>query len=184
MLADGGFMKHIGSVSNVAERDGKQKSGSSSLNRYNAIAKRFSGFALISGIGWCLDFLTMATLTQSGLPVFWANFIGAFCGVTFVFFVAGKHIFEKAGNRSTATLLVLYWIWQVVAVTAASALTAALSWVLMSLLDAAGGTAFVAGFGLKPVTLCGITAKMLVTPFTLVANFFFMRFLLEHRKSD
>ena len=70
-------MKDAGSASIVVERDDKQKSGSSSLNRYNAIAKRFSGFALISGIGWCLDFLTMATLTQSGLPVFWANFIGS-----------------------------------------------------------------------------------------------------------
>ncbi|NKI59231.1 hypothetical protein HCG46_13225 [Labrenzia sp. PO1] len=177
-------MKDAGSASTVVERDGKQKSGSSSLNRFNAIAKRFSGFALISGIGWCLDFLTMATLTQSGLPVFWANFIGAFCGVTFVFFVAGKHIFEKAGNRSTTVLLALYWIWQVVAVTAASALTAGLSWALMSLLVTVDGTAFVTGLGLKPVTLCGVTAKMLVTPFTLVANFFFMRFLLEHRKSD
>lgn len=167
----------------VLHRD-SPKPGASPLKQHHALAKRFSGFALISGIGWCLDFMTMATLTYSGVPVFWANFIGAFCGVTFVFFVAGKRIFRKAHNRSMATLLLLYWIWQLVAVTAASALTAGVSWLLLTMLDQVGGTQILLEAGANIVTLCGVSAKMLVTPFTLVANFFFMRFLLETPKSD
>ncbi|MCK7616076.1 GtrA family protein [Roseibium sediminicola] len=170
-------------VDAVMNRD-SPKPGASSLKQHHALAKRFSGFALISGIGWCLDFMTMATLTYSGVPVFWANFIGAFCGVTFVFFVAGKRIFRKAHNRSMATLLLLYWIWQLVAVTAASALTAGVSLLLLAMLDQVGGTPILTDLGANIVTLTGVSAKMLVTPFTLIANFFFMRFLLETPKSD
>ncbi|WP_269584224.1 GtrA family protein [Roseibium sp. Sym1] len=167
----------------LMRRDGP-KPGATLLKQHHALARRFSGFAVISGIGWCLDFMTMATLTYSGIPVFWANFIGAFCGVTFVFFVAGKRIFRKAHNRSMATLLLLYWIWQLVAVTAASALTAGVSWLLIVLLEQSGGTQILMDAGADIVTLCGVTAKMLVTPFTLIANFFFMRFLLETPKSE
>ena len=143
--------------------------------------KRFSGFTIISGFGWLLDFAVMASLVQAGLPVFAANFIGAFCGVTFVFFVAGKRIFQKAEGRSTGRLLLLYWIWQAVAVTVASAATAALAALLGQLTGPALEAIPIPFIGGEVAlrTVLGVSAKILVTPATLVANFLFMRFLLE-----
>jgi len=177
-------MEMSGRPVSAAERGDNLKPGTAPVRPHRALTRRFSGFALISGMGWCLDFVIMATLTHSGVPVFWANFFGAFCGVTFVFFIAGKHIFRKAGDRTMATLLLLYWIWQLVAVTAASALTAGLSWSLIALLEHGSAVQVLSEAGINIVTLCGVSAKILVTPLTLIANFFFMRFLLETRRPE
>jgi len=134
--------------------------------------RQFSFFTLISGLGWLGDFSLLTTLLALGYPVFLANFIGAFVAVTFVFFIARKHIFSTVPERSLKTTLGLYWVWQACAITAASAATAALAGLLFeqNILD----TLFSAG----------MSAKILVTPVTLIANFVFMRTLLERRSAS
>lgn len=140
---------------------------------------RFAGFALISGIGWSLDFMVMAGLAQLGVPIFWANMIGAFCAVTLVFFASNYCIFRNTKGRSTLFLLTAYWVWQVVAITAASALIATISSILIELWPQ--DHAFLLGTELRPEAISGMASKALVTPATLIANFLFLHLLMETR---
>lgn len=134
---------------------------------------RFSGFTLISAGGWLLDFTVMGTLVQFGLTVFWANICGAFCGVTFVYVVAGLRVFEKSRPQSHATLLSFYWVWHACAITASSAL---IGWGSTHLIEIVPQTA------LRPETFAGLGAKLVMTPLAIIGNFLFMRFLLEPKK--
>lgn len=136
---------------------------------------RFSGFTVISGLGWLLDFCVMGTLVQLGSTVFWANIVGAFCGVTFVYAIAGLRLFEKTRPQSHATLLSFYWIWHACAITASSALIGYGSTLLVHIMP---------DLVLRAETFAGLSAKILITPISLVGNFLFMRFLLESRKKD
>lgn len=139
--------------------------------------KRFSGFTIISGLGWILDFTILTSLVQLNVPVFWANLAGAFCAVTLVYVLAVRHVFERLNSAAPWKLLVAYWLWQVVAISLASA--------LIALLTAAIVTQFVdmmPVMGLQQKTAAAFVAKVAVTPLTLVANFLFMRFLLESKR--
>ena len=136
--------------------------------------KRFSGFTVISALGWGLDFAVMGTLVQLGLGVFWANICGAFCGVTCVYLVAGFSVFEKSRPQSHATLLSFYWLWHSLAILASSTL---IGWGSTQLLH------IVPHGTLRAETMAGLGAKLIMTPLAIVGNFLFMRFLLEARKT-
>lgn len=84
-------------------------------------------FAGVSGAGVCLDWAIYVALCSGGMPAGWANLISASAGVTFVFVVSARHIFESSdhdeGGRESARLhglFAIYAIYQVVAVSAAS----------------------------------------------------------------
>ncbi|WP_159452485.1 GtrA family protein [Tropicibacter naphthalenivorans] len=146
-----------------------------STSRFGRVLGRFTGFTLVSGMGWVLDFCVMGTLVQLGSPVFYANLVGAFCGVTLVYFIAGFKIFEKSRPQSHATLLSFYWLWHACAIAGSSALIAyGSTWLIHIVPDTA----------LRPQTFAGLGAKILLTPISMVGNFLFMRFLLESRKRD
>lgn len=127
-------------------------------------------FTLISGIGWILDFVVMGGLTALGSSYFIANTIGAFCGVTFVFFAARHDIFSEAREQSLTKSICLYWAWQIIAITAASFCVALLSNGVFALLKDMLENGRV---------ISGLCAKILVTPATLSANFYFMQWLFR-----
>ena len=129
-------------------------------------------FVLVSGIGWLLDFGVYAYLTgMAGWTVSYANFFSAIPAVSFVFFMSTRHIFAKGSRRlSTHDKYIIYLLYQVLLVAIVSCLAQGLYNVLMDMGD------------LWQKTFCdylSIIVKLVITPFTVLANFFVMKVLTE-----
>ena len=135
--------------------------------------RSFLGFAVISGCGWLIDIGLTMGLVAFGVPPFWASLVGAGTAVTFVYIVSLHAIFGVDGALG-ARGFPIYIIWQVFAISVASVLVASLAHLLVSLLNLEPW-AIVA-----PLSLASGAAKALVTPLTLLANFFFIRWLTLH----
>lgn len=116
-------------------------------------------FAGVSGAGLCLDYAVYTALCESGLDAGWANLISAATGVTFVFLVSARHIFESE-RHFDHRLFSLYAIYQVLAISAASAAVGA-------------ATELFDGHYLL--------GKTVVLPFTFGANYLFMSWLFAVR---
>jgi putative flippase GtrA len=117
-------------------------------------------FALVSGSRLALDVGLFVLLMHFGLCAGHANFISASAAVTFVYFVSTKRVFEIYRGLPVSAFF-LYWIYQVLAVTAAS-------WAV----DA------IVGLGALP-----ILAKVLILPVTFSANYLFLDFLTRTKTS-
>jgi putative flippase GtrA len=123
-------------------------------NVTQASATRLLRFALVSGTGLVLDTAVFLALVRLGLLAGYANLISASMAVTFVYFVSTKRVFEYAG-RFLLGLFLIYCVYQVLAVSAAS-------WTVGALVAA----------GFVP-----LLAKVLILPVTFLANYLFMAFL-------
>ncbi|MBO9330455.1 hypothetical protein GHR37_15030 [Achromobacter xylosoxidans] len=111
-------------------------------------------FGMISGIGWLIDFSIFTMLCSLGIMPGYANGIAATVAVTFVYFSSLRPIFKYRGNY-VFQKLILYWIYQALAVTIASL-----------------AVNFISNLNFHP-----IVSKMIVTPFTFLTNYVFMRWL-------
>lgn len=116
-------------------------------------------FAVVSGLGWLIDFSIFALLNSLGFPVWLANIVGATTAVLFVFFASVRKIFQYNGHYILWKLL-NYIVYQIIAIICAS--------LLIDLIALQ--------FGMLP-----IIAKIIVTPLTFYANFQFMSFLTTGR---
>lgn len=130
--------------------------------------KKFIVFLLISGIGWICDFGTFSLLVGFfDVQVFWANFISSYVGVTFVWFVSLRRVFGGLGS-SRGRYLYIYWFYQLLSILAYSKIVSVCAvylqlWILFEMLPGQWS----------------MLAKILVTPFNLVTNFVFMRYLVR-----
>ncbi len=144
--------------------------------------RRFSGFTLISGTGWMIDVGLTVLLVSVGLGAFWASVAGSLVAVTFVFVVSQLMVFETGGRVKTEQYW-LYLIWHGLTIPVASGIVAGLTALLA---DPAAGLLAVlpewisAALPGSTALAAGI-AKIAITPATLTANFFFMRWLVERR---
>jgi len=150
----------------------------------------------ISGIGWLIDFSIFAILHKfvgdrlvlnlGVLKLDVCNMISMLCGVTFVFFVSTKKTFEVNLKRfSLKKKYFLYIGYQLIMMVISSLIVGAFINLYTGLDGAAAFTASgaLAGnvlqkavlFVLKPE----ISAKICVTPITMICNFLFMKFLSE-----
>lgn len=122
--------------------------------------RRLAKFAGASGAGLCLDYAVYTALCAAGLDPGWANLISAGIGVTFVFAVSARHIFESS-DRFLLGLFVAYAVYQALAVSAAS-------------------------WGVHEVThlLDGryLLGKTLILPLSFSANYGFMSWLFSARR--
>lgn len=116
-------------------------------------------FAVVSGLGWLIDFSIFALLNSLGFPVWLANIVGATTAVLFVFFATVRKIFQYNGHYILWKLL-NYIVYQIIAIVCASLL---INFIALQ-------------FGMLP-----IIAKIIVTPLTFYANFQFMSFLTTGR---
>jgi putative flippase GtrA len=135
--------------------------------------KSFFKFALISGIGWLLDMMTFVFIVFSGnLTHYWANFISSYVGVTFVYFVSLKSIFN-AKSKNTKYFLFVYWAFQFLSIVFYSALIKSTSDYMLQHLE----------LPLSSEQL-GFSAKIIITPINLLTNFVFMKYLVTfmHRE--
>lgn len=129
---------------------------------------QFIGFVFLSGLGWLCDIASFTLLVELfGAPGFVANFVSSYVGVTFVWFTSLRSIFGRPGAVGGRFLLI-YWGFQFVSILAYSQ-------VLQLVVDT---------LRVNPSALLAntpeIAAKIIVTPFNLVTNFLFMKFLTRH----
>ena len=125
-------------------------------------------FVGISGIGWLIDFSVFTILGLFGIPSQICNIISSLCGVTFVFFLSTRKTFEVSLKRFTLRQkYIMYVLFEIAVIIVASK--------YVGILDGA-----FAGTGIEVlVRFSAIAAKICVTPFTMVVNFIFMKFLTE-----
>lgn len=132
-------------------------------------AVRFVG---ISGCGWLIDFGVYIALTEVlRFHVAYANMISAIPAVTLVFLVSTRKIFaNKKGDLPLWGKYIVYFLYQM-------ALVFCVSWVGEWLFRLLSRTA------LMNILLVAahlkIVCKILITPITMTANFFVMKFLCE-----
>lgn len=112
-------------------------------------------FGLVSGTGWLIDFCLFLASAWAGAPVWLANMLGASVAVLFVFFVSVHRVFKYKGGYLVGKL-VLYVIYQIIAISLASLLI----------------DGIVRWYGASP-----LIAKVFVTPLTFYVNFQFMSLL-------
>lgn len=126
----------------------------------------FLKFVMLSGVGWLCDLSSFLLLVKAlGLAATTANIVSSFVGVTFVWFTSVGMIFGRSGARRW-NFLSAYWLFQLASILCYSQFLH----VVMLHFAAADGPAWLTG-------QAAAAAKIFVTPFNLVTNFLFMRFL-------
>ena len=135
------------------------------LKRLLGQAVRFVG---LSGIGWILDFCTYIVLSRICKNLVLDNFISSWVGVTFVFIFATRKIFENNSRIDLKWKYLIYIVYQVILIFLVSKLLGLIDSFIVSNIS----LALVTGFS-------AIIAKILVTPITMIMNFFVMKGLIE-----
>ena len=146
-----------------------------------------TGFAVISGVGWLIDFALFNLLVGTGVPPGRANLVSAGVEVLFVFITSRRQLFRGA-QRPLAQAMGLYVGYNIIAVAVASLAVGALSGVATAMLAPVlarlcpslplGLCAHISGIrgGLGPAL-----AKIVVTPATMYANFIASAFINTKR---
>lgn len=132
-----------------------------------SVWQKYFGFLLISGTGLVIaTTILWSGVRLLGLSPFIANLLGDSVAVTFVFFVSAHRSFVHA-HRFMLAKFGAYAGWQVIHI-------ALISWSVESLV---GWPAFLSL--VEPVAPTEVTAKLLLTPITVTANFVVARFIIE-----
>ena len=130
--------------------------------------KQFIRFILISGTGWLIDvgiYLIFALVFN--LEVFFSNLAGSILAITFVFYVSTRKIFDS--NKKEIPLMIkymIYFVYQLILI------------ILVSL-TMQEFYSIVGNYFQINVNYLKIIIKIFVTPFTMMLNFFVLKFLSE-----
>ena len=138
------------------------------------IIKQALSFFLISGIGWLMDVTIYTFLTNIGLHVILSNIISSTVAVTYVYITSTKKLFKNDSKYSLKIKYIMYIIYQICMILISSYVVYLISnWLLNVDINSLKG---LFNFIINHAKL---SAKILVTPFTMVINFIFMKFLIE-----
>lgn len=129
-------------------------------------------FLIVSGTGWVLDFSVYLLLTNLlDFNVAYANMISCIPALSFVFAVSTRKIFHR--RESKVPLMgkyFIYFFYQIV-------LVFCVSWLGQAIYQWFFGTCFM------QITIIAshlkLVCKLLITPITMIANFFVMKYLSE-----
>lgn len=122
---------------------------------------KFCRFLLVSGVGWVMDFGIYTGLTVGlDVPVAGANYLSSLPAITFVFFVSTRKILISNGRNGQKYLA--YVVYQFLLVTAVSFLAQWLAAILP-----------------LPADWGKLGAKVIITPITMVANFFVLKWIAQ-----
>lgn len=131
----------------------------------------FLNFILISGVGWLTDLTSYVTITQLfNITPAYANFISSVVGITYVWCVALKQLFDRSDYRKSI-YLPIYWIYQSASILAYSA--------LISIVVASATNSNISEMLGAPV---GLVAKIMITVPNLFTNFIFIKFLTSRMR--
>lgn len=139
---------------------------------------KFLVFAAISGTGWLIDVTLIVVFVALGFNPFVSACMGALITVTMVFFVSQFIVFD-VGERIRVDRYPYYLVWHGITIPVASALIAGLIWLFEPWV--AAGLSWLDQTDIDALVLTAGISKASVTPLTLTANFFFTRWLVEHR---
>jgi putative flippase GtrA len=129
--------------------------------------KKFFTFICFSAFGWLSDFVTFTALVHIfDVNGFVANLMSSFVGVTFVWFSSLKIVFGST-HGSHQTSLFAFWAYQFFSILSYSALLQFLVRENNFRLD----------FILHQID-AEIAVKIFITPFNLVTNFLFIKWLI------
>lgn len=125
-------------------------------------------FVGISGIGWIIDFCLYTVLGFFSSNLVLNNFISSWAGVTFVFLFATRKVFVSNSKLSLKAKYVIYLLYQFILILVISKLLGGVN------------TFIVDNIGIDIIVKCSsIISKIVITPITMVINFFVMRFVIE-----
>ena len=138
-------------------------------NRIFSLIKQAFMFFGISGIGWLMDMTIFTIITHlTPIEATYANIFSSIVAVTFVYITSTKKMFiNKENSINLKAKYLIYVIYQILMIVLSSYIIGALAVILANL-----EYSFVIKFA-------EIIAKIIVTPFTMVINFLFMKFLIE-----
>lgn len=128
-------------------------------------AIRFIG---LSGIGWILDFCTYTGLGIISDNLVLNNTISSWAGVTFVFIFATREVFKNDSRISLKWKYIIYLFYQFVLISFVSRLLDGVNLMIINNISI--------DIVLK---YSSIIAKILVTPITMILNFFVMKGVIE-----
>jgi len=126
-------------------------------------------FVIVSGIGFILDFIIYTILVNiTPLNVNIANMISSLIGVTYVFIISTRKIFENNKNNIPLKYkYIIYVIYQIILILLASYCVLLLKNLFINI-----NIDIISKFS-------KILAKMFITPFTLTINYFAMKKLTK-----
>lgn len=124
-------------------------------------------FMGVSVLGFSLDFITFSLMAWSGVPPVAANMISSCIGATVTFVLSTRFVFKKGGLLPLPLKWATYIMWEVVLTVTASFVLAKIDTVLAATLPE------------KIRMLADPLSKCAITPFTLCANFFVVRYAIE-----
>ena len=128
-------------------------------------AIRFIG---LSGIGWILDFCTYACIGFFSSNLVLNNFISSWVGVTFVFVFSTKKVFQNDRGIALKWKYVIYLLYQCILIYLISRVLNGINMLIVNYLEIH-----------MIMRFSSIIAKILVTPITMVLNFFVMKGVIE-----
>ena len=134
------------------------------------IIKQALSFFLISGIGWLMDIIIYTILTNIGLNVLLSNIISSTVAVTYVYITSTKKLFKNDSKYSLKVKYIMYIIYQICMILISSYIVYLISSYLLNINE----------LFIIIVNHAKLSAKIIVTPFTMVINFIFMKFLIEN----
>ena len=128
-------------------------------------------FTIISGVGWLVDVLLFSVGTRVfSYQVGYANIISSIPAITLVFFVSTKNIIKNEGALELRYKYLIYVGYQVVLITV-------ISFVGQIIFNIFQNTGYLS---LTPDNN-KLLVKIIITPITLLSNFFFMKFLMRNK---
>ncbi len=125
-------------------------------------------FLGLSGIGWLLDFCTYTGLAFISKNLVLNNTISSWVGVTFVFIYATRKVFKNDSKISLKLKYAIYLVYQCVLIFFISKLLNVINGAIIFNIE----IEFILRFS-------AIISKLLVTPITMVLNFFVMKGVIE-----
>lgn len=137
------------------------------MKRLKLLLIQFIKFLFVSGTGWIIDFGLYSILTEIfELQILYSNILSSILAITFVFVVSTKKIFkENKKGLSTKQKYLIYFVYQVVLIFLVSILGQI---VYINLIK--NGISY---------SLLKIVIKIMITPITMIMNFFVIKYLAE-----
>lgn len=128
---------------------------------------QFIKFLFVSGTGWLIDFSLYFIFTNIlKYEVFYSNILSSIPAITFVFIVSVKKIFKKKENGiSIRKKYIIYFLYQMLLIFLISLLGQSLYLILVE--------------NNMEARIIKIIIKIIITPITMIINFFVMKFLTE-----
>lgn len=125
-------------------------------------------FVGLSGIGWILDFCTYTLLGLFSVNLIINNIISSWVGVSFVFAFATRKVFRNNTRISLKWKYLIYLGYQLVLVFVVSKLLHGVNVAIVNNIDID-----------IVLRVSSIIAKIVVTPITMVLNFWVMKGVIE-----